>query len=423
MSVIVIANCSASKKYYEEDYPKIIKELNLKPIFMYYIDYSNNSTLNFNTGNNKTLYEELIVYSHKDKEGVLNLLKSIPSIVAFIPYTEDDVIDSEFFSYHFGTPSNPVKSSICRRDKYEMQEKIKNFGIKNITQKRCSNISDVVEFFKKNQGIKYVIKPVTGAASEDVYLCDNLDDLCNKFELIINKINNCDLINSDCLVQEYIDGEDWIVNSVSRNGIHKIVNVMKSYKSCINGRHFMYSDTALIDPINIPIELCVYAINVLNALDFKNGAGHSEIKLSSKGPCLIEIGARVGGGQNEEAVGACVSSKCGQLKSTIFSYCDFKLFTEIPVMYSSTNYKYKCITINCLYDSLTWNENNMKVLVENLNLCVRVHKVICPYKNGDNMCKTQDLLTIIARIFVTSEDEEMLKKALSLVKKWEIELN
>jgi len=421
MSVIIICNFNVLEKYYSTEYSEIVINLNLKPIFMYDLEYSKNNEIELKDSTENTLYETVITYSQKDKQKTIEVLKHI-NIVAIIPYTEDDVLDAEYFSHCLGTPSNPIETTMCRRDKFEMQEKIKMNGLTSINQKKCSTLSDINEFVSGKSNIKYVIKPIHGAASEDVYLCKNLYELHKRFNQMINKKNNCDIVNSECLVQEFIDGEDWIVNSVSRNGIHKIVNVMRSYKTVINDREFMYIETSLINAKDVPHELCIYAINLLNALDIKNGAGHAEIKLSSNGPCLIEIGARVGGAQYECALSKCIKNNYGQLKATIYSYCDGKLFNEIPNMYSNANELYRCITVNNLYDSIVWNDRYMNNLLHQLNAFVVVHKISHGCNNGDVISKTQDLLTIIARLFITSECENKLKNALSIVKKWEVDL-
>ena len=420
MSVIVIANDNLYDKYYEIDYPIEIKKINLKPIFMYDIDYAKNSEIILKDNFKKSLYEDIIIYSHKDREKTINILKTM-DIIAMIPYTEDDVIDAEYFNHYLNTPSNPIETSICRRDKYYMQEEIKKHGLTSIIQKKCYNINNIDEFVLNNPSNNYVIKPLDGSATYDVYLCNNIEELYEKFELIINKTNTCNLKNNSCLIQEYIDGEDWIVNSVSRNGIHKIINVMKSYKYYINNRHFMYLQTRLIEPKEVPPELYIYAFNVLNALKIINGAGHAEIKMSSKGPCLIEIGARVGGGQNEKALSKCIVNNYGPIKTCIYSYCDKNLFNKIPYFYS-THEKYTCITINNLHETFIWNDYYIDKLMCDLSNLVEIHKMHCLYKNGDIVFKTQDLLTIIGRIYITSYSEDKLDTAFKMVKQWETDL-
>ena len=198
---------------------------------------------------------------------------------------------------------------------------------------------------------------------------------------------------------------------------------MRSYKSNINNRDFMYLETRLIDPTEVSPDLYVYALNVLNSLDFRCGAGHAEIKMSSKGPCLIEIGARVGGAQNEAALSRCIQSGYTPIKTAIYSYCSESEFNKIPSIYSTTEEKYQCITINNIHDAFIWKTEYLNPLLELLELFVDIHKIQHTYRDGELVSKTQDLLTTIGRIFITSKSSDSLVKSLCMVKEWEINLS
>jgi glutathione synthase/RimK-type ligase-like ATP-grasp enzyme len=208
MSVVIISNSYPLTRYYNKEIPQQIKDLNLKPIFMYNLDYSNNSEIQLYDDNKTSLYEKIISFNYNDIEKTIHKLKNL-NVIAIIPYTEDDVIDAEYLSNCIGTPSNPIETSLARRNKYIMQEKIKEYGLNSIKQQKCKEVSDIIEFVNNNPNIKYVIKPLDGCGSEDVYLCDNVEQLVDKFNIIINKKNNCYVLNTSCLLQEYIDGEDW----------------------------------------------------------------------------------------------------------------------------------------------------------------------------------------------------------------------
>jgi biotin carboxylase len=44
---------------------------------------------------------------------------------------------------------------------------------------------------------------------------------------------------------------------------------------------------------------------VLDALEIRNAAGHTEIMLTARGPVLVESAARMGGGQTPEIISSC----------------------------------------------------------------------------------------------------------------------
>merc|ERR1712083_798140 len=89
-----------------------------------------------------------------------------------------------------------------------------------------------------------------------------------------------------------------------------------------NGAPFVYFGMRLMDPQDaIAQDLMKYMAGtggVLDALGFKNGPGHAEVKMESDGPCLVEVGARCHGwsGTWLSLVKECVES-CNQVEATM----------------------------------------------------------------------------------------------------------
>jgi predicted ATP-grasp superfamily ATP-dependent carboligase len=429
MYVIVIGNDNPGSKYYSDVIPSIIKKINLIPIFMYDIDFncyekSNYyETTNINLSYIKSMYEKIIIYSNKELGKAINELKKF-YITAIIPDGEDSVIDAEYFSHHFNTLSNPIGTSNCRRYKYDMQERIKNNGLVGINQKKCYTVNDIKIFVRENPNTNYVIKPDKGAATENVFLCEDINSLIDKYNIIINSnYNHVNLKNKCCIVQEYIDGEEWNINTVSRNGKHKIINVMKYKKDNVNGRHFTYLQSELVEPQNVPDELLTYTKQVLNALEIQTGAGHTEIKMSSKGPCLIEIGARVGGGQYRLYISKCLSKtykgdNYDQQIASIYAYCDGRLFETIPNMYKLIN-NGSTIYCNSKYDNIVWKKVYMDALLNDISKLVYVENIKYMYEEDEPIKKTIDFYTDLLYFDVISENNENINKATIIIREWE----
>ncbi len=72
---------------------------------------------------------------------------------------------------------------------------------------------------------KAVVKPVESAGSDDVFLCESKDDVKNAFERINGKINGLGQKNDAVLVQEFLDGTEYVVDSVSLDGNRKVVHL------------------------------------------------------------------------------------------------------------------------------------------------------------------------------------------------------
>ena len=87
------------------------------------------------------------------------------------------------------------------------------------------------------------------------------------------------------VVQEYLVGEEWIVDTVSRNGQHKIVALWRYDKGEANGAPFVYFGVEAMASDGCEA-LCEYAVHVLAALEWSWGPCHLEIMLTDDGACV-----------------------------------------------------------------------------------------------------------------------------------------
>jgi len=99
------------------------------------------------------------------------------------------------------------------------------------------------------------------------------------------------------LIEEFVDGDEYSVESVSWKGVHHILTITKKYTTGSPA----FIETAHLEPAfekDDPIIAKVYDMvqHALTSLGIEYGASHSEFKIDSKGNLkLIEIGGRMGG--------------------------------------------------------------------------------------------------------------------------------
>jgi biotin carboxylase len=99
------------------------------------------------------------------------------------------------------------------------------------------------------------------------------------------------------LAQEYIDGVEYIIDSVSSGGAHSAVGLFEYQKGTRNGRAFIYEKITFLNS-NQPVSqrLREFAYRVLDELEIRNGASHMEVKINSRDEIVfIEVGARTSG--------------------------------------------------------------------------------------------------------------------------------
>ena len=107
---------------------------------------------------------------------------------------------------------------------------------------------------------------------------------------------------------EYLGGDEYVVDCVSRDGVHKCVAIWKYIKQPLNGVPNVFYGQRLMQvdkdaPATDPLKRMVkYIFGVLDAIGIKHGAVHSEVKYDTstpagvaRGPVLIETNCRLHG--------------------------------------------------------------------------------------------------------------------------------
>ncbi|CAM9387791.1 unnamed protein product, partial [Phaeothamnion confervicola] len=143
-----------------------------------------------------------------------------------------------------------------------------------------------------------VVKPLESAGSDDVFLCGSAQEVHDAFDRINGQVNGLGSVNDGALVQEFLDGTEYVIDSVSHNGVHKVCAIWEYDKRSVNGANFVYFGMKLNSAAGKrETEIIDYAMQVLDAIGVKHGPGHMEVKYTPTGPCLVEVGSRCHGGE------------------------------------------------------------------------------------------------------------------------------
>ena len=103
--------------------------------------------------------------------------------------------------------------------------------------------------------------------------------------------------NTEILLQEFLRGTEYIVNTASCRGRHAVTDIWRYDKIPLGDLGNPYNYAALVmQPTEIEKPIVDYVMAVLDALGFEYGPSHTEIMLTAQGPRLIETGARPMGG-------------------------------------------------------------------------------------------------------------------------------
>ncbi|KKD01609.1 MULTISPECIES: ATP-grasp domain-containing protein [Photobacterium] len=209
-----------------------------------------------------------------------------------------------------GLPGNSPSTTGLRRNKDEMQEALKQHGLAYIQTflvdmdgKGLSELNDM-------KCSKYIIKPVNSAGSENVYFCNSRDEVINKISsLPWGKINSTGKRNDQFLVQEFIEGEEYVLDLIVNGDQLALVAICKYVKGQSGDNPFVYNRLELLDPDDPELApIRAYAVAATRALDIRYGLVHMELMLSpSQGPVMIEAATRIHGGVAPSLFESCYS--------------------------------------------------------------------------------------------------------------------
>jgi biotin carboxylase len=194
-----------------------------------------------------------------------------------------------------GAPTNGTKLSCALRDKYQMIERIKQQGLRGAQQILVED-EDQLRNWHNAIGGMVILKPLRSAASDGVTWCRSPDDAVQAFQRLNGRDNILSESNDGVVAQECLIGTEYTVDTVSRDGAHHVCDIWETHRISANGFPNLPIAWRLLPATGeVQDELVLYALAVLDALGIRHGAAHAEIKMTSDGPCLVEVAARLGG--------------------------------------------------------------------------------------------------------------------------------
>ncbi len=197
----------------------------------------------------------------------------------------------------FGLPGNAPQTSAMRRDKYLMQETIRGHGLQAVSQCKVQSGEQAAAWLSHYGSYPVVVKPAASAGSDNVHVCANREEALAAVDTVLQANNLFGAKNSHALVQEFLDGQEWVVDTVSCDGVCLVTNVTK-YKKVRNAHgKIVYRQSAFLAPDDAAHgELIRYVKRVVAALGIRFGAAHVELIETARGPVLVEVNARMHGG-------------------------------------------------------------------------------------------------------------------------------
>ena len=296
MRNIIIVDCISTGKNFIEDiinrgYNPVVFELKVSDSedAKEYNDYIHH-------GYQSIPYDFDIIYEKDTLEENVEMVKEYDPLI-IVPGAERGVILATKLSHELGLLGNPIENLDAMTFKDKMQERIAECGLRSIRGKVVSSIDEALEYYDSETFKEVVVKPIYSSGSASVRICLNKDEMIETLKLLFEDVNRFGDEINEILIQERINGEEYIVNTVSHNGIPRVTTVWKYNKVKTSEGAMVYDSCETVNELSLgEAEMIEYAYSVAEALGIQYGPVHGEYMIDENGPVLIEVNCRPMGG-------------------------------------------------------------------------------------------------------------------------------
>ena len=228
-------------------------------------------------------YDFDIIYEKDSYEETLEEVKKYDPLLV-LPGNEKGVVLATKLSNDLDLLCNPIENIDAMTLKDEMHNRLKEYGIRYIRGKVVESVEDAIEYYDNENLNEVVIKPVYSAGSASVRMCSNKEEMIDSLkELMEHSANYYGDEENKFLLQERINGEEYIVNTVSCEGIHNVTLIWKYNKVKTSEGAIVYDSAETVNELGIgEAEMVEYAYDVADAIGIKYGPVHGDIWLMKR---------------------------------------------------------------------------------------------------------------------------------------------
>jgi len=194
-----------------------------------------------------------------------------------------------------GVATNSRRAVDVTRDKLAMRTLLAQNGLESVKFQLCESPQDLAHFLEK-VGKPVILKPTHGSGSAGVALVPSDRDVESAWEW------GTGAGLSPLMAEEYLDGVEYSVESISNQGQHRILGITE--KVTTGPPHFIETGHRFPARLarNVEHEVHVTVSRLLSAVGHVVGPAHTEVSLTDRGPVVIETQTRFGGDQIWEMV-------------------------------------------------------------------------------------------------------------------------
>ena len=205
-----------------------------------------------------------------------------------------------------GVPGIDSETAAVCRDKQLMMRRFEQHGVPIGRRRVVSKVADIPEAVR-DVGCPGVLKPSTGVASLFTVRFDSEDELDRwfaQFDAAASGHHSAAIreMEGRWLVEEYLDGPGFSVESLTLGG--ETTHVAVCRKGEMSQPFFLETGHTCPAPLapELREKMEDVAGRAIQALGIRDGITHAEMKLTTRGIRVLEVGARMGGGSIRQVV-------------------------------------------------------------------------------------------------------------------------
>ena len=198
------------------------------------------------------------------------------------------VITVNYVAEHMKLVGNTMQATVLSTNKHEMR---KAFTAHGDPSPKSICIEDVADINAEDMEYPLIVKPLDRSGSRGITKIYDASEL-NQAIAYAKSVG----FDKRVLVEEFVEGDEYSVEAISYQGTHHVLAITKKYTT--GAPHFI--ETGHLEPAGLSsqMEEQVFSmvVHALDSLQIKNGASHTEFKITPDGALkIIEIGGRMGG--------------------------------------------------------------------------------------------------------------------------------
>jgi biotin carboxylase len=250
--------------------------------------------------------DQALLLDYGDIDRLLPLVRALHEAYPFqaaVSLFELGLLPAARINEALGLGGESVATVELLLDKWRMRRHLAVTGLSPVASAVGRSAQDVQEFVRAH-GLPIIVKPIRESGSLAVFCISDRADVeaaAERFRSVDGQVATRELSGAESfdefLMEEFLDGPEISVETLSFDGRHVIVAVTdKETEGFVEIGHSQPSGCSS-ETLH---EVGRLVADFLDAVGLRNGPAHTEFKLTSRGPRIVESHNRTGGdGINE----------------------------------------------------------------------------------------------------------------------------